>query len=288
MENTSYECRRCGYSTIFKCALTKHLHRKKTCEATKEDVTVDILLKELTKQCYNDKTYDCQFCGRKFNAYQNRHKHQKICKINPGALPAHTMTVLEELRTELSQIEVLKNEVAQLKQQLLLPTAASNITHNNGTMNTYNIQNNITLNNYGRETIEHLSKEFLTDCFVRQDIPTLIENMLYDKEVPENRTVRLKSIKNKLVEVHKDNNWVTQSSETVLNDLVDQGSTILRKHYRKNEEDVRNELSEEELEDVLRWLWKVIEDNEKIRKPIKESLLAVLDTYRSSEKFVSV
>ena len=104
------------------------------------------------------KTYDCRYCKKDFAYFQNRWRHEKICK-----------TKNEEI------IEKNKN---------------SQIIENNGTMNTNNgtINNttNITINNYGKEDTSYVSEKFMLNIIRRlikndegsKDImPHLIKNI---------------------------------------------------------------------------------------------------------------
>jgi hypothetical protein len=75
-----YECKRCGHQCKTKSNLISHLQRKTPCEPIIIDTTVESLIEELTHKEYNEITYKCPFCVKKFNSYKNRHRHQQICK----------------------------------------------------------------------------------------------------------------------------------------------------------------------------------------------------------------
>lgn len=75
-----FVCPRCCYSTPFKQALLKHLAKLKACPAAKDNRSREEIINELTKKEYNEKTYDCQFCGKKFNSCSNKSRHLKVCK----------------------------------------------------------------------------------------------------------------------------------------------------------------------------------------------------------------
>jgi hypothetical protein len=61
------------------------------------------LLLEFEKK-YNDKTYDCELCGKKFNSRSNKSKHKDTCK--------NKIIYLKSLQ---SQINTLFNEFKTLK-----------------------------------------------------------------------------------------------------------------------------------------------------------------------------
>ena len=84
----------------------------------------------------------------------------------------------------------------------------------------------------------------------------------------------------KMIQVFEEDKWVTKPSEEVLDRLVDKGSTILRVHYRRNTTEIENDMTYSEIDKVLDWLRGIVNNNEKIRKPIKDKLLTIMDTYR--------
>jgi len=77
-------CKRCGYETAQKSNLIRHLQKKIPCEPNITDVSLSSLIEEATHKEYNDITYSCDYCDKKFNFNQSRHRHQKICKSNNG------------------------------------------------------------------------------------------------------------------------------------------------------------------------------------------------------------
>lgn len=264
-----YICKRCGYTTTTKCNFLKHLQRKIPCDPILMDISIDEM-KESLERKYKTDHHSCKYCAKKFNTHQSMYRHMKICKGGT-----------DKLEVSKKNFEALVEKVKELENKCNQPTN----TTNNGTIN--NITNNNTVNNYivlrnfGSETLDHLPNHFLTSCFMMQDIPSLIENIFFDNECPENHNVKLKSIKNKMVEVYQDNKWTTKKSDEVLNQLVDKGSTILQRHYKRNPEDIKADMTEEEINDILDWLYQIVRDNEKIRKSIKDALLAMMDNYRS-------
>lgn len=79
----SIQCKRCGYDATTKASLIRHLQRKNPCAAGCDDdsISIDRLIEELVKRKdYNDITYDCPFCQKKFNHSSNMYSHKKICK----------------------------------------------------------------------------------------------------------------------------------------------------------------------------------------------------------------
>lgn len=264
----AYACNRCGHSCNNKSNLLAHLRRKTTCPATKADVETSVQIDLLLpKKEYNEKHYKCQYCESCFNTRQNRWRHLKKCKEK------HEQSVIENLTIKM---ESLEKELQDVKK-----TTVSNTVN---TTNTIKNQNNhivsININNYGKETLDHLPNDFLTSCFMFKNMLSLVENIHFDPDCPQNKNIKLQSLKHKFVKVYEDDKWVAKPADHILDELVDKGQTILRRHYRNNKEEVEEEMSSEEVEEVVEWLAQIFENNERIRRPLKQELLALLENYR--------
>lgn len=260
MTNTaSYSCRRCGYETPYKHHLMRHLNGKRSCSCIFEDISIDDLKKELTKS-YNDDASTCKYCRKQFNYKSSLSRHYKTCKTKQ-----HSM--IEEMK------EQLRNEII-----IELKKGTSSNIHANIVNNTQNIQNNITINlkTFGEENVSHIESDtsFLTTCLLQRDIKSLIESIHCDREHPENHNVRVKSIKQDLMETYVDGNWIISDKEETLDELINKGYRVLRFHSHRNRADIINECDkdEDEFENIMEWLESIYEDN-KIRKPIKRQLL---------------
>ena len=134
------------------------------------------------------KTYNCMYCNREFNNYQNRWKHHKICKTKNK----------EIIEKNNSQIIQNQNNNSQL-------------IENNGTMNTnngtINNTNNIIINNYGNENLAYLKDELIKkilerltkhdDDSMKNAIPTLAQFIHFNPYHKENNNVEINSIKSK-------------------------------------------------------------------------------------------
>jgi hypothetical protein len=134
------------------------------------------------------KTYNCMYCNREFNNYQNRWKHHKICKTK-------NQEIIEKNNSQIIQNQ---NNNSQL-------------IENNGTMNTnngtINNTNNIVINNYGQENLSYLKDELIKkvlerltkhdDDSMKNAIPTLAQFIHFNPYHKENNNIEINSIKSK-------------------------------------------------------------------------------------------
>jgi hypothetical protein len=69
---------------------------------------------------------------------------------------------------------------------------------------------NVTINDFGEENVSYITQEFIEHCFEAEinGVKTIMENIYFNDDHPENHNVRLMSLKNAIAEVYKDNKWI--------------------------------------------------------------------------------
>lgn len=238
--------------------MLKHLRRKTSCLASVENKSVEDCILELTQKEYNAKTWDCTYCDKKFNSYQNRWRHLKTCKSIRVQNQANELKVLRE------RIEKLEKKQSVSSQT----TCITNNNTNNGTVITNN--NNVEIRDFGNEDISYLPKEFLSRCFVDKDIVTLMENIHCDKGHPENHNIRVKSQKRNQIETMENSRWVIKDEDEALTQCIQKGYRILAHKKEIIEEELDD--NEDEYHSIREWL-ECLYSNHREQKPIKRKLL---------------
>jgi hypothetical protein len=218
-ETTLWICKRCQHESSSKCNLLKHLRKKTPCIDIKNVIRIEDYIQDLLKKEYNEKTYDCQFCSAKFNAYQNRHRHYKTCK-----------EVKKQNKDNI--IQNLQEENTRLKEELSKNTSSAIIVNNIINNNTINI----TVNNFGKEDISHLTHDLLSHCLFNpsKGLSKLIDNIHYNPSVPSNFNLRHKSTKNNLLEKFENEHWMECDTSNTLDELIRKGYRILNSHYTEH------------------------------------------------------
>ena len=82
-----FTCKRCNISFSRKSNLQTHLKRKNPCICVNNeynDINIQVLIDKLSKNNISGITYNCNYCGSKFNYTSNKSRHQKTCKKNPN------------------------------------------------------------------------------------------------------------------------------------------------------------------------------------------------------------
>jgi hypothetical protein len=261
-----FKCKRCGYTCENKCLLKRHLSRKNACLISEdlssdllENLSIDILLKELNT-C-DLKKFKCKHCEKTFTDSSNRYRHQKNCKK--------------------SDIEQLKETVQTLQQEII------NLKENSNKNNITNIEQatihnhnnlNITLNNFGNESYNHISEEFIKKCIINNvsGVKSLIEKIHFSDEVPENKNVRIKSTKNNLVEIANNNKWVVKDTNEALESMINKGHRILNKYYYNPESGLLDQDINELDARIQNFLLSIIDKNNKHYFALRRRILALL------------
>lgn len=168
---------------------------------------------EKKNPCTVSNAYVCDDCGKQFSHRNSRNYHKK-----------------NSCKNRKIQVEPFVNNSN---------TNIINIFNINNFENV--VQNQIFINSFMNEKIDYIEndKPFLLECLKTLDekgIVQLLEKVFFDKEHPENHTVRLKSIKYDLCEIIKDGKWEIVDKNTTLRDMIERGSQILNVFYCNNVE----------------------------------------------------
>lgn len=215
---TKYVCDRCGHETKTKGNLIQHLKKQKECPSTFSTVTRETLIKSMTRVSDKPKIHGCSFCDQMFSFVQGKHQHMKVCHKNPQNELIAKVNNMEKI------IEQLQNELVQRTQS----------TYNNTLIQSQqNNSINIILNNYGSETSPQLTHEFLNSCLLNptKGLPSLIEKIHYNIELPENHNLRHKSTKQNLFQKFIDSSWHDCDASNTLDELIRKGYRILNTYY---------------------------------------------------------
>lgn len=154
MDTKKFVCKLCGYDTDTKFCLISHLQKKKIC-SNNQDISREDLIKELTEKQYNDITYDCEYCGKKFNDNSNKYKHKKICKQKPEDTTPSKKEETEDntlLVQKVDEITEMRNDIKELTH---IVRELKNIISNN----MFEIRNSFSSIRYKTDVVEQDTTE---------------------------------------------------------------------------------------------------------------------------------
>ena len=204
-----------------------------------------------TNQKVSDNTvkYICEFCNKSYSTNSHMRRHQKTCNKNVSSAME-----IEILKENQKKMEREYNKLQQTVENLKI-CSNGNISNNNSHNTTNNITNktkneinnndnstniNVTINNYGNENRDYITKQYLINLLKApfQAIPRLIEYTHFNKDHPENQNIKLPNKKQPYVKVLKDDKWVYADRKSTILDLIDE------KHSQLNEEVLKKHVEE--------------------------------------------
>lgn len=191
------KCLRCNYCTNKISNIRAHLTRKDICVATHQDICIEDLR---AKYGVQDVQHKCEHCDKIYSSVSGLLYHIKRCKSAPS--------VKEVL---LNQIIAQKDEIIREMQDRLdrmktLACPSTSIQNNTNNINDSVMVDNsihVHINGFGNENTEYITRDFAVKCLEKGalGIMPMMEEIFFNEQHAENHNVRLRSLKNMLVEV---------------------------------------------------------------------------------------
>ena len=266
---TLYKCPRCGHETNQKNNLRKHFLRKKLCPNIIANISIEECFKTILfedKRCdkevsfcdtneyqkvsfcdtseyqkvsfcdtnlrnfeenekndKSNKTYECDKCKKSFSKKNNLYRHIKhYCKNNNNIIQ-------KELENHKNEILTLKKEIDSLKNE----NKKINIgVQNNQQIN--NIQNNnISINAFGKENLEYVTKEFIQQI-VREgpygSIQKLIKYIHFNPNHKENQNIKIPNKRDKFGMVFNGEKWLWKNKQNMINEIAGNAFDLITDH----------------------------------------------------------
>lgn len=234
----TFTCERCHHDSQFKHNLILHLQRKQECPTTWSNASRESLVGKLTKKPINENSVTCEGCNKIVHK-AGLARHRKSCK---GKF-VEKDKVIETLQKEVAELKHIVNEMRTSSSSIVPTGNVTQTTNNNTTINGNNTQNNIenqqiniTINNFGEESTQHLTPEFLRNCILNptREFKNLITEIHYNPDVPENHNLRFKSSKRNTFEKYITPSWQECDATNTLEELIRKGYRILNAHYMEH------------------------------------------------------
>jgi hypothetical protein len=185
-----------------------------------------------------NKVYYCSKCNKEYTSRQSKWKHEKTCN-------------------KISEMEVLKNQVKQMNNEIQELKAKPSVINNYTTNNTQHNKKIIIHSSPGMESISHLSVDQQRAIMNKglNSLMYLIQTTNFNKEMPENHSYCVTALNDKHASViDTRTNAIIKTEKTELFDKVLIGNikkletiaenknfeTAERENYRKRLEDLKN------------------------------------------------
>ena len=210
-----FECSLCQYKSGKKENVKRHISNK-CYDAEILEIEVDI---------------SCDFCHKEFATITSLTRHFKTCKVKKNSLEAELIKKDEENK-------LLKDKIKELEAK---PTTINNNTTNN------NINIIIQLRPYNDPRLPDDMDDIYEDAWSKKkSIPTFIERLHLNDELPENHNMCITNLKTKLAKVFTEQGWTTKDEDKLLDEIITQSNRLLDKWVKakKNRKEYENDFIE--------------------------------------------
>ncbi len=217
-----YKCVHCNVEFPKKWNYDYHMNRKNPCKGIE-------IKKEVSE-------WACEYCYKDYSSKSSLNKHLKVCRMNKKdekCEESESDKIKNELNRELKDsISQFKDELSsQIKSEILdikniIFEKQADITSyqitNHFTFLTQ-IQQNINVNSFGKESLDKLNPEFCVNLLAspRESVPRLVEEIHCNEEQPSNMNIILPNKDLPFIYVYENNRWIIANKKNTLNDLMD-------------------------------------------------------------------
>uniref|UniRef100_A0A6C0JBC7 C2H2-type domain-containing protein n=1 Tax=viral metagenome TaxID=1070528 RepID=A0A6C0JBC7_9ZZZZ len=177
----------------------------------------------------------CDFCDYTTNRNSNFKRHIHLCK-NRISDEAKYKVLYEKNENEKQNL-IHKHE----KEKEILYKQIDKLLEKVG-HTTNNIQNNIILNNFGKEDLSHINNDFKSYLLKGPwtMIPRMIQKVHFDNSKPENKNILLPNKKEPYVKVFENATWKFRDRKETVKDLVDSNYNRLDEYYGEDGNNILN------------------------------------------------
>ena len=257
-----YTCPRCQkYQSKRKANITRHLNRKKKCKKpTQTEAHTGTQEAQTGTQEAQKKIWKCIHCHKTFSTNRSWNRHMRLyCKENKAK----------------QEIIKLREENQLLKNQIINIENNTNINAEN--INNYitNNTNNIIINAYGKEDLEHILPKLsvMIQHFPTTAVTDLICETYYDPEHPENKSVKIRSAKEKWAQVYNGQSWEMKNKKETILDVLQKSFQLIDEYFEMQNIDIPEYMKEKKNWIRFRDMWnnEILPDKE--MKNIAEEIL---------------
>lgn len=210
-----YACKACEYKTNNGSNYKKHLETNK-------------------HKAKMIKPIVCKYCDKEFKFKQSMYHHIKYtCKKNTDEDLKELVRLLNKEREDRKELE---KQVQTQHKQIEKLTGKLEIHGVNGSFNTTNIQNNISLLPYRDTDLSHLTDEDYKKCIkkVNHCVKTLIEKVHFNPLKPENMNIYISNMKDKYLMIFDGANWNLANKKDEINRLYEDKEMLLEEWLDTN------------------------------------------------------
>ena len=284
-----HNCELCNYNTNllgnFKRHLKTNKHRAKLNNGENNYNNLGLMTSNDPKMTSNDPkmtpndhqmtpVIKCNYCKCVFTTIPHKRRHElHSCKDNKDILLKQIKKMEKEKKELYKKMENEKKELYKKIDELISKVGNNNTNNNIQTQN-----NNIIINNYGNEDIDHLTDK-IKDALIKIPygaIPKLIESVHFNDDIPKNKNIIFPNKNENLLKIYHGDKWVYKNKNEMITDLIDSKYMIMDSHY----DDTKNSISNKVQKSYEKFQKYYDEGDENVTKQLKTQCGLILLNHR--------
>ena len=270
------ECERCHKKFDWQYLLDKHLARKFPCKSPYAQIrTSDAQIRTSDAQIRTSgaqirtsdaqiRTYNCIYCNKDCKRSNNRSRHELTCILKDDYVrnmeikldieccgySSTTCRFCNKDYSKLSRHQLVCKAKEDYKEKLekqleeRKPVATTmNITNNmNNIDHSTNITNYITVNPFGKENMDYLTRAVILKLckkanFRNEIIPRLVKQVHFNPEHPENHNILMTNLRAGYGKVYNGEDYVIETVKDIVDKVMDNVTdTLTTAAYMDNED----------------------------------------------------
>jgi len=192
----------------------------------------------------------CPMCFKKYKTKRHLNKHKSLCK---GIDELTCSKCMISFTTRSAKHKHIKRNNCSARSVIHYHNKnIQNIIQNQNIYNTTNNTNNLIINNFGSERIDHISQDDIVKMLTSglNTVPLYIKKKHFDKNFPENNNIKY-SNDNKC-QVLEDNCWQEKDIGLLSTNLMKDNTEVLLMYCDNNEIQLLNEIDDIEKYEHIR------------------------------------
>jgi uncharacterized C2H2 Zn-finger protein len=224
----------------------RHINRKYSCKPeyypdqkmTEIKTESDNFNLQLNQSESQNEKYKCCYCKRKFTTSSNMTRHiNKYCKTQKKQESEKEelyQTLLKQIKEKDEKLQE-KDLIIQEKDNKIQNLTVNNTTNNICNSNNQIINNNITINAFGKEDLSHITYKDYKEIFYSssKSVPKLISIVHFNRKKPDNANIYISNLKDAYVMVYDGKQWNMLLKDDTIDELFDNKILFLESKYNK-------------------------------------------------------
>ena len=189
-------------------------------------------LEEVTQNIKNepsDRTYKCRKCEKDFKYRQSRYVHEKKC----NNFVKNKDEIIANLVVENNKLRENQQNISKKINNYNGSTINSETNNNCNTYSHNNTQNNITINAFGKENLDYITKEFV-QAIVNEgpygSIQKLVKYLHFNPKHRENQNIKIPNKRDKFGLIYNGKDWVLQNKQNMITTITEHAFDIITDH----------------------------------------------------------